>query len=350
MPLWLEAPRKGLSPYWRVRGSHLGVRIDRSTKAADRKTAQKMLNRISGEIERGELAGPGKERERTFAEAVIAYVQAGGETRPLERINPVLGLLPLSAIDQVKIDETARNLFPLGTAATRNREVYTPISAVLHHAGIVTRFKRPKGWRGGRGTSWLEPDQAFALFEAADAIDAEFGLFCRFLLYTGLRLSEALAVRMGHLDLKRSFLYAPRTKTDEPRAVHLPPVLMDALRAQLPRPARSGGSRADAGVPFLERHPEARLFRFHASGHLRGLLAQAMAAAGLSFPRRQKGFHLFCHTYGTWMHRYGNLDTFGLTRTGRWADPRSADRYKHTQASEESRRADLLPIPIRRDV
>jgi len=66
-------------------------------------------------------------------------------------------------------------------------------------------------------------------------------------------------------------------------------------------------------------------------------------SAGLSFPRRQGGFHLFCHTYGTWMHRFGELDTFGLTRTARWKDPRSADRCKHTRVSEESRRADWLP-------
>ena len=43
------------------------------------------------------------------------------------------------------------------------------------------------------------------------------------------------------------------------------------------------------------------------------------------------------------MHRFGELDTFGLTRTARWKDPRSADRCKHTRVSEESRRADWLP-------
>jgi len=45
------------------------------------------------------------------------------------------------------------------------------------------------------------------------------------------------------------------------------------------------------------------------------------------------------------MHRYGELDTYGLTRTGRWKDPDSPDRYKHTMASAEARRADLLPVP-----
>ena len=73
------------------------------------------------------------------------------------------------------------------------------------------------------------------------------------------------------------------------------------------------------------------------------MLALAIRRAGLSFPRRQGAFHLFCHTYGTWMHNYAGLDTYGLTRTGRWKDPDSADRYNHTMASPEARLADMLP-------
>jgi hypothetical protein len=30
------------------------------------------------------------------------------------------------------------------------------------------------------------------------------------------------------------------------------------------------------------------------------MLQLAIKRAGLTFPRRQGGFHLFCHTYGTW--------------------------------------------------
>jgi hypothetical protein len=43
-------------------------------------------------------------------------------------------------------------------------------------------------------------------------------------------------------------------------------------------------------------------------------------------------------------HNYAGLDTYGLTRTGRWKDPDSADRYNHTMASPEAMRADLLPV------
>ena len=170
-----------------------------------------------------------------------------------------------------------------------------------------------------------------------------------------MRLGDALGITVGQLNLKRRFIYLPKTKNTGPRAVYVPKALALALSNQPPRPIRGAGlatprrgqvgrGQKDAGTPFLSRPAEARLFRFHAGGYLRKLLKQAMEQCGLSFPRRQAGFHIFCHTYGTWMHRYGGLDNFGLTRTDRWKDPRSADRYRHTEVSEESRRADLLPI------
>jgi hypothetical protein len=74
------------------------------------------------------------------------------------------------------------------------------------------------------------------------------------------------------------------------------------------------------------------------------MLQLAIKRAGAHFPRRQGGFHLSCHTYGAWMTRYGSLNTFGLVRTGRWKSAASADRYNHTVASPEARRADLMPV------
>jgi hypothetical protein len=52
----------------------------------------------------------------------------------------------------------------------------------------------------------------------------------------------------------------------------------------------------------------------------------------------------FATPTGTWMTRYGSLDTFGLVRTGRWNSAESADCHRHTIASPEARRADLMPV------
>ncbi len=60
---------------------------------------------------------------------------------------------PLARINQAVIDQAARALYPLAAASTFNRQVYTPISAVLKHAstrglcelGQIERPTQPKG-------------------------------------------------------------------------------------------------------------------------------------------------------------------------------------------------------------
>jgi integrase len=190
----------------------------------------------------------------------------------------------LDQIDQVMIDNAAAEIYPNATIATRNRQVYTPIVAVLRRAGIDKRFKRPKGWQSPKTVSWLEPAQAFAVLAAADEIDAEFGLFLRLLCYTGMRLGEAISTILARVDLEAAMIYRPKTKNDDPRNVFLPSQLVVDL-ANHPR--------------GLDRKATERLFRFHINGHLRNMLKDALTAAGVytSLPPRQRGFHLFRHTW-----------------------------------------------------
>jgi integrase len=371
MPLKLRDPRPGKTPNYEIRGSYLGVYVERTAGTAEKRHAGKILRAIKKSIERGDYAAAVEPIAETikppsFADAALAYLRAGGEAKYLGDIIEATGEhalrdRPLAEIDQMAIDNAAAALYPGAPATTTNRQFYTPVSAVLKRAGIERKIKRPKGWRGSKATSWLEPEQAFALIAACYAIEAEFGVFCLMLCYTGMRLGDPIKARLRDLKINEALLYIPDTKNGEPRPVHLPPVVVQALRDQPQRMARprkgagthlangaAGRSRRDVGVPFLDRDPDEKLFRFHIGGRLRKMLAMAMKNAGLKFPRRQCGFHLFSHTYGTWMTRYGNLDTFGLTRTGRWKDPESADRYNHTIASPEARRADLMPVAKRK--
>jgi integrase len=367
MPLKLRPPRSGKTPNYEIRGSYLGIAIERSAGTPDKRLAQKRLRDLKRKIERGEFperSEPEQEAEPTFLKAAVAYLKAGGDGAYLGPIIELTGAHALrdrliSEIDQIAIDEAADALYPNGTPQTKNRQFYTPVSAVLKRAGIERKIKRPKGWRGSKSKWWLEPNQAFALLFAARELDAEFGLLCLILLYTGMRISEALNAKLRHLDLNQEMLYLPKTKNGDDRQVYIPPVVIDAFRAMPPRIVRPnretathalvrgepGRSQIDGGFAFLNRDPDAKLFRFHQGGRLRDLLAESMRRARLSFPRRYRGFHLFCHTYGTWMSRFGKLDNYGLTRTRRWKDPRSAEGYVHTEVNEEARLAAILPTP-----
>ena len=353
MPLTLRPPRPGKSPNYEIRGTYLGVAVERSAGTPDKKLALKILAGIKRDIEQEKIK-PESAAPTTFLVAVKAYLQSGGDGRFLGPIVELRGPtairdIPLDAIDQTRLDLAAAELYPNATPQTRNRQFYSPVSAVLKRAGMERKIKRPKGWRGEKAKCWMQPSQAFALLKAAVNLDAEFGLLCLALLYTGMRIGEALNAKLCHLDLDGADggrLYLPKTKNSEARTAYLPPVVVEGFRTMPPRPTREGGrSQIGAGVPFLGRGPDAKLFRFHQGGRLRDLLAQAMENAGLSFPPRYRGFHLFCHTYASWMVSVNKMDNYALARTGRWKDPRSTEGYVHTNASSEAMLAANLPTP-----
>jgi integrase len=341
MPIKLIPPRQGKTPYWAGRGKHLGRYVDRSTKALTKPLARKVVRQWERAIERGEFATPS---EPTFASAVVGYLKSSGDPRPTSKLLEYFKSTPLSQINQAAIDTCALALFPDHTAATRNREVYTPVSAILKGAGYDFKIRRPKGSRGKVITDWLWPEQAFRLFEAAAKLDAEFAIFLNYLCYTGCRISEALRLNCNELRLSEAFSFHRQTKNGDPRAVFLPPVLV----AQLANHPRG-----------LERGTQ-RVFRFHQGGSLRYLLLSGcMIACGLPKPKRVKkgktpakekfeldfvNFHTFCHTYGTWMRRYGKRDVKGLVGTGRWKSEQSASRYAHVVPGEDAAMAVLLPV------
>ncbi len=322
MPLNLVPPRQGKSPNWTIRGTYLGIRVNCTAGTPDKRLAGRKLAQIRDEIERGAFSKPGAP---TFASAALKYIEGGGEERFILKLAEHFGETPLARIDQAAIDEAAFTLYPRASAATRNRQVYSPVSAILKFAGVADRLRRPKGGRGARRLFFFTPEQAGRLLAAAEAQDEEFSLFLAFLLYTGCRLSEAQEIDLANVNLSEAWAYSPDTKNGDPRLIHLPPVLVAALAAH-PR--------------GLDR--QGRLFRFRKNGRLYAWLDKAAERAGVVIPPRV-AFHAFRHTWGAWMRRYGGCDTTALLETGAWRDRQSAAVYEHAIQSEEARRADLLP-------
>jgi riboflavin synthase len=104
MPLRLEDPRKGKSPNYRIRGTYLGIAVDRSARTSERKVAAKELKKIKSDIESGRYAEPDAV---TFAGAARDYLKAGGDATHLERLLLHFGTLPIDAIDQAAIDSAS---------------------------------------------------------------------------------------------------------------------------------------------------------------------------------------------------------------------------------------------------
>jgi integrase len=321
--LKLIPPYQGTkSPNYYIRGSYLGERVFQSTQTADRALAQRDLARIKKDIENGRFTdrkGP------TVDDAIAAYLAAGGERTFMRPLLEHFRSVPLDNLDQARIDAAAEALYPNATAATRNRQVYTPLSAVLKRAGVNLALKRPKGHAGKKRLQWLKDEnEAGRLFEEATKVDRELAILLVLVVYTGMRLGEALALLVRDLDLAASFVYLPHSKNEEPRAIHLPPFVVSAMGSH-PR--------------GLDR--EGRIFRFTKGQRLYQLLKRATVAAGVPWFT----FHHGCHTYATWMRRHAGLDERGLVGTGRWKDQKSVARYAHVVTTEEAMKADLLPTP-----
>src|SRR6185437_7581938 len=139
--------------------------------------------------------------------------------------------------------------------------------------------------------TWLRPEEALRLLDAAEAVDVRLGALCVFLPYTGCRLSEALRLKWAEVNLEESFAYAGKTKNGEQRAVHL----------------TISATKALSVLP----HRQDRVFSSSKCGRLYALLDRASVAAAVHIQDRV-AFHIFRHTYGAWMRRYSGLDTTGL--------------------------------------
>jgi integrase len=340
MPLKLVPPRQGKSPNFTIRGHYLNVSVDRSAGTSKKAVAERELKKLETAIECGEYPPKPKPKDApTFLSAAVGYLKAGRSRRYVGKLIEHFGETDLQMIVQAAIDAAAAAIYPNVSPATRNVAVYTPVGAILHHAGVEIVVKRPKGYKGKQKTLFLLPPDAFAIIKAAELIDEEMGRLLTFLLYTGCRIGEALALKWENISSREHWeAYIETSKNDDPRTVRLTPDAIAAL-----------GAVKTAG----------RVFRFHQGGHRNFIFLNAkVTACGLPPVKRPKPgqrmvippyryswvtFHTFCHTWATWMRRFGGADLQGLVATGRWRDPRSAARYAHVVSHEEWDRVDDLP-------
>src|SRR5712675_1341522 len=136
MSLKVIPPREGKSPNYTIRGSYLGISVDRSAGTPKKSVADQQLKKLEAAIERGEYPEKPKQQSATFLSAAVAYMKAGRSRRYVGKLIGYFGETELSLIDQDAIDAAAVAIYPNDTPATRNVAVYTPVGAILHHAGV----------------------------------------------------------------------------------------------------------------------------------------------------------------------------------------------------------------------
>ena len=182
------------------------------------------------------------------------------------------GDTPLSGIDQASHRRGGdRALSEHDGPGTRNACVYTPVSAILRHAKVEIKLRRPIGAKGRIVTDWLTADDAFGIIAAAELFDAEYALLLKFLLYTGVRLGAALNLQREDIQAEQRMAWVRHQKGQPASNVLLREDLRDVL------------------VEHIGSHNRGRVFRFHQGGHLKHQLVRAkLGYLGLPCPSGRK--------------------------------------------------------------
>jgi len=327
----LRLVRRRKSPHWIIRGTVRRIRVEESSGTSDKRVAEEIRAKREAEILADSVYG--RRATVTFAQAALSYLEAGGNKRFLEPVIKHFGTAPLAKIDQDAIDLGARKLYPLVSPSTRDRQFYTPTSAVLKHAAkrgwcLPLILERPDV--SEPLIKWLTPDDANRLI---DACSDHLRPLVIFMIYTGARIGEALWLDWRDVDLRRRHVVFPKTKNGDARGVPLHDRVVVAL-ANLPHRAGEVFRRPD-GLPY--ERPK-RADDTSAGSRIKNAFAGACKRAGIT----DFSPHGCRHTWATW-HYSANRDISALMRLGGWKTVSMVMRYVHANVEEHRHTIDSLP-------
>ncbi|AWI58709.1 tyrosine-type recombinase/integrase [Sinorhizobium fredii] len=244
----------------------------------------------------------------TFADAAIAYREAGHSTRFLERVEDHWKNTLVRDITSKAVEAAARKLYPSAGPATRNRQVIVPTQAVINFAAEndwcphlkVKRFKVDRKIKEPATLAWVEAFVAHA--------SPHLGALCLFMFATGARIGEAVSLTWRDVDLTERTARIRQTKTGDERKAHLQPRLVAAI----------------ANIPS-NRNPDDRVFRYVNRESVRQVWDKAIERAGI----KKLSPHCCRHGFATTMLHAG-VDVKTVAAAGGWKDVATLVRvYAH---------------------
>lgn len=312
MPLKLT--RRSKTGAFYIRGTVAGNDIYESTGCNSKSQAEAYRHRRESQILNRHAHG--KAATLTFAEAALTYIQAGGETRFLEKILEFFGEAQLVAdLDNSRVQDAAAAIYPNAQPATVNRQLITPISAVVAMAaenGLAENRKYRRYKAKGARTRWLQSGEMRRLLQKADPHLVPI-LAC--LIGSGARTSEVLKAEVDDFYPDTGEIWLPETKSGHPRMVQLPRRSLDLIFAH--------GIPAD-GKLFRTPKGGAYVVRENSGGNFAASFNKARDAAGLG---QDVTPHVLRHTWATWF--YASTQDYGrLLDLGGWRTTSTAERYR----------------------
>lgn len=228
MPLKLTS-REGV---FYATGSVAGQRVRKSLGTRDKGQAEEL--RAQYEARLWKRHSYGEAAVRTFDEAAVSYMEAGGEARFLTPLIKRFRGRVLGSITPGEIQDAARELYPTAAAGTRNRQGIVPARAVIMHGAArgwcapvkVENFETTKPRRTVAGRDWIN---AFMQRADGDGLP-HLSAAVLFMWQNGARISEAAGVLPEHFDAKARTIILPSTKEGAWEVCHLSHELTTRIR------------------------------------------------------------------------------------------------------------------------
>lgn len=226
-----------------------------STGLASKKEAQALADERVAQIKIADRRG--FDEEKTISDAALAYIAAGKDSRFLEPIITKWGKKKLRGLKPEWVRQHAVDLYPNASPATLNRQVLTPLQALINFAyqdedGRQVKIKRfavdPKK-KEAVDSEW---HAKFAASSHSPGMTA----MARFMWETAARISEACRVTSEDVDLDARTVMLTKTKT-KPRLTRISPVMADMLRVLMesePKANRSNKKKINGLFGYASRH------------------------------------------------------------------------------------------------
>lgn len=225
-----------------------GVRHRGSSKTSDKRLAEDIAAKHETRVRRAAVHG--EEAVLTFTDAVGIYLDAGKDGRFLAPLLKTFGKRLVSSISGPEVRKVAKEIYPTAVPATLNRQVVTPMRAVINHAAdakkaqpiTIKRFKEERTMRPAGTSQWVEAFEKKAL----ELDMPETAALVRFMFETATRVSEACRLTWDEVNLQMGFAYLAKTKT-VPRKVFLTRSMVVALaniRSKHPRLVFAAANRS----------------------------------------------------------------------------------------------------------
>jgi hypothetical protein len=323
--------------------------VERSTSTSQRVKARQRAEEIYQEAYEQAYKKPEDEIDPdTFAAAALAYMKHnGGKTTPIDGLIPAarlkvrankrylfhiigkIGLKKLSEINQALVGQIADQIYPGRTAATINRQLYTPIIAVMNHAKHPVELERPAGYDSLPELD-VPPDSWYApVLREANPYARAFLITQRM---TGRRPDELLNRTRDHFSDEMGTLLFWDGKGEQFIMLQLPEPALIAIRA-LPDLRESKKGSPTERLTHSKRN---FLFGTNHASTMRAWLKDACKAAGVRYHMpKEAGRHAFVTK---------NLEEGRSLKwvqdSGRWKTLKIvAEKYSHLEKQEIDRQA-----------